>query len=135
MRAKNLASGGQSGMSLIEVLVSLLIFSFAFLGLISLQARAVQVSTDAEDRGRAALLANEIVSTMWMQKALTVTPAALAQWQNRVANQAASGLPSSSGNVSTPDADGVVTVTVAWQAPSKIATAQQSRYVTQVMMP
>ena len=55
-------------MTLIEVLVSLLIFSFGFLGLIGMQARAVQLSTDAEDRSRAALLANDIVTTMWTQK-------------------------------------------------------------------
>ncbi len=125
----------QSGMSLIEVLISLLLFSFAFLGLIAMQARAVQASTDAEDRSRAALLAGEIVTTMWTQKDMTLPSAMIGEWRARVADQTVSGLPASAGSVSAPDANGVVTVTISWRAPSRLSTDQSSQYVTQVMMP
>ncbi|MES2832164.1 MAG: type IV pilus modification protein PilV [Pseudomonadota bacterium] len=125
----------QSGMSLIEVLVSLLIFSFAFLGLIALQARAVQASTDAEDRSRASLLANEIISTMWTQKNLSLPPATTAAWEARVRDEAVSGLPGSRGDISLPDANGVVTVEIIWRAPFRKVSDQDSRYKTQVTMP
>ena len=49
-----------AGVSLIEVLVSILIFSFGIVGLIGLQARALQYSTSAEDTTRAALLASDL---------------------------------------------------------------------------
>lgn len=126
---------GQTGMTLIEVLVSLLIFSFGFLGLIGMQARAVQLSTDAEDRSRAALLANEIVASMWIQKTMVLPAATVTAWQTRVGDQTVSGLPNSSGTVSAPDASGLTTVTITWHPASRKSTEADSKYVTQVMMP
>lgn len=122
------------GMTLIEVLVSLLIFSFGFLGLIGMQAKAVQISTDAEDRSRASLLANEIVSKMWMNKSLSVSQSDKNVWIARVQDPSVSGLPSAGGDVSVP-VNGLVTVTVTWRSPSRKATDPDSRYLTQVMMP
>lgn len=135
MKTAKLPRKRQSGMSLIEVLISLLIFSFAFLGLIAMQGRAVQASTDAEDRSRAAMMASEIVATMWTQKNMALPATTITDWQARVANPAASGLPGSSGTISAPDTDGVVTVTVTWRAPARLASDQSSQYVTQVVMP
>ena len=125
----------QKGMTLIEVLVSLLIFSFGFLGLIGMQARALQVSTDAEDRSRAALLANEIVSSMWTQNTVNLPTATITAWQARVADQSAFGLPASSGTVSLPDASGMVQVSITWRSPSRKSTDASSQYFTQVMLP
>jgi type IV pilus assembly protein PilV len=81
-------------MALIEALVSILIFSFGILGLIGLEASAIDYSVNAEDRTRASLLANEIASSMWLTGTVNVAAAA---WQARVANQAQGGLPN--GNV------------------------------------
>jgi type IV pilus assembly protein PilV len=122
------------GMTLIEVLVSLLIFSFGFLGLIGMQAKAVQISTDAEDRSRASLLANEIVSKMWMNKSLSVSQSDKNAWIARVQDPSVSGLPSAGGDVSNP-VNGLVTVTVTWRSPARNVSASDSQYVTQVMMP
>lgn len=122
------------GMTLIEVLVSLLIFSFGFLGLIGMQARAVQISTDAEDRNRASLLANEIVSQMWMQKSLTLPQSTIDAWVLRVRNQSTSKLPQSNGTVGTPDATNLVKITIQWRSPSRKMGEPDSQYVTQVMM-
>ncbi|SFC61658.1 prepilin-type N-terminal cleavage/methylation domain-containing protein [Collimonas sp. OK412] len=120
----------QSGMSLIEVLISMLIFSFAILGLVSLQVNAVKVSYGAEDRTRAALMANEIIATMWTKK--TLNPS-LTSWQTRLADPTVSGLPgSATGTVSGADASGVVTITITWQEPS---TKSTDNYITQVAMP
>lgn len=121
-----------TGMTLIEVLIALLLFSFCFLGLVGMQAKAVQLSVDGENRTRAAILANEITAAMIMQN--TLTPP-LGDWQARVQDERTSGLPGSFGHVDPADVDGTVTVTITWHAPSKIATAQDSRYVTQVALP
>lgn len=120
----------QSGMSLIEVLISMLIFSFAILGLVSLQVNAVKVSYGAEDRTRAALMANEIIATMWTKK--TLSPS-LTSWKTRLADPTVSGLPgSATGTVGAADANGVVTITITWQEPSSTTT---DSYITQVAMP
>lgn len=122
----------QHGMTLVEVMVSLLIFSFGFLGMISMQARAIQISSDAQDRSRAALFANEIVSTMWMQNSTTVAAADYNAWIARIKNTTAGGLPNSSGSIT--DVNGVITVTITWRAPLRASTSvQASTYSTQLM--
>ena len=46
------------GVTLIESLVALLVLSFGVMGVVALQGRALQYAVDAEDRNRAALLAD-----------------------------------------------------------------------------
>lgn len=67
-------------MALIEVLVSLLLFAFGLLGLIGLEATAINLSVDSEDRSRAALFASEIASYMWANNSVTVPAAQLTTW-------------------------------------------------------
>lgn len=67
----------QHGVALLEVLISILIFSFGILGLIGLQARAIGFSLDAEDRNRAALLADDVASLMWLNNSVTLPAADL----------------------------------------------------------
>ena len=126
---------GQAGVLLLEVLISILIFSFAFLGLVALQARAVQFSVDAEDRNRAALLANELVSTMWGQKSTDKGALAteIANWTTKVQKVDESGLPNASTTVSNADANGVVTITINWTPVGASSTPHS--YLTQVVMP
>jgi type IV pilus assembly protein PilV len=118
----------QAGMSLIEVLTALLIFSIGILGLVGLQTQAVQFSTSAEDSNRAALLANEIVSTMWVNQSATVPSADYLAWQARVADPKVDGLPNGAGLVAV--AGNEATVTITWRAPNAPA-GTQNRYVTQ----
>lgn len=54
----------QTGTSLIEVLVALLILSIGLLGLAMLQGKSLRVNTDALFRSEATLLANEIIESM-----------------------------------------------------------------------
>ena len=119
-------------MTLIEVLIALLLFSSSFLGLVGMQAYAVQASVDSENRTRAAILANEIAATMLLQN--TLTPSVTA-WQARVRNETISGLPMGTGDVSPADADGTVTVTITWRPTSRTASAPASRYFTKVALP
>jgi len=129
----------QIGVSLIEVLVAILIFSFGIVGLMGLQARALQYSTSAEDTSRAALLANEMGTIMVVSR--TVDPTALipagaySAWQVRVADTANGGLPSGVGTVAY--SGNTATITIQWQpqtnAGSSINTTSQ--FVTHVTIP
>jgi type IV pilus assembly protein PilV len=118
----------QAGFSLIEVLTAILIFSLGILGLVGLQTQAIQFSTSAEDSNRAAMLANEIVATMWVNQSATVPDAALTAWQARVADPKVDGLPNGVGDVDV--AGNQATITITWRAPNAPA-GSQNRYVTQ----
>lgn len=125
----------QQGMSLIEVLVSLVIFTIGVLGMVGLQARATQLAFDAEDRTRATLLANELASQMWAAGTTGVDKSVVDAWQRRLADPAAGGLPNAEGDVSAPDGDGVVTIRITWRSPAKLPSDSDSSYVTKVVQP
>lgn len=67
----------QGGSVLIEAMVSVVIFSFGLLALISMQSAAVRSTTDAKYRADASFLANQIIGEMW-----GVAPANLAGYSN-----------------------------------------------------
>jgi type IV pilus assembly protein PilV len=54
------------GFMLLEVLIAMLIFALGVLGLVGLQASAVQQSSQAKYRTDATLLANELIGAMWV---------------------------------------------------------------------
>ena len=125
----------QRGVALLEVMVSILLFSIGLLGLLGLQARAISMSVDAEDRNRAALFANEIASSMWLSNSSVVdVDAGSPSWKDRVKDATASGL-----------SKGLVTVTavtprsadiqITWKAPQRDDSEQDSRLVTRVTLP
>lgn len=122
------------GVALVEVLIALLIFMVGVLGIVGLQARAVQFSVQAEDRSRAALLANELVASMWQHKSAALPEDELQAWQGRVA----AALPEGRGAIDDA-ADGVVSVSIEWHAPGTprrdSAEAQPHRYRTKVVLP
>lgn len=64
-KTKAIFSMRQGGMSLIEVLISVLLFAFGVLALVGLQASAISYSRDAKYRADAAFLAEQIVGVMW----------------------------------------------------------------------
>ncbi len=57
------------GMSLTEVLVSVVIFAIGVLGLFSSHATAFNTYTDAKYRVDASLLADRLISEMWVDRA------------------------------------------------------------------
>lgn len=127
----------QTGATLIEVMVSLMVFSLGVLGMVAMQGKAITYAVDSENRSRAALLANEIVAAMWAEG--TAAPSTQTDWLARVKDPAASGLPDASGVISpsTDDVTGITTtkVTITWRAPSKISSEGDSTYFTQVVIP
>ena len=91
----------QHGVAMIEVLVAVLILSFGVLGLIGLQARAVNVANDAEERNQAALLADEIIAAMWINRSTTVADDDVTAWDTTVGSR----LPNGDGTVTAVPGD------------------------------
>ena len=113
---------------LLEVLVALLLFSFCLLGIVAMHARAISLSADAQYRNRAALLANEMVSSMWLSG---VNMTDCSAWESKVADTQATGLPDGRCEVSPPK-NKTTTITIYWKAP---ANDQASSYTTTVVLP
>jgi len=134
-----LSSGheSQSGVALIEVLVSILLFSLGILGLIGLQARAISLSVDAEDRNRAALIANDIATTMWTQRTIAIDPAAgTPSWNDRASNPQAGGLPGGTVTITAVAATtNTADILITWRSPQRSASEQDSRLTTRVALP
>ena len=63
----------QSGFTLIEVLISVLIFALGILALVGLQASAVKFSTDAQQRAEATFLADQLLARMLIADPTTAT--------------------------------------------------------------
>lgn len=124
------------GVTVVEVLCAILLFTIGVLGLVKLQARASTAAVDAEDRSRAALMAEELISTMWLRKTASLDSATLTAWETRLSDTSAQGLPGSP-SYSVTTASGVTSVTITWQEPSRVqaASAVTSRYTTQVAIP
>lgn len=118
-------------MTLLEVLVSILIFSIGILGLVALHARATQYSIDAEDRNRAALLANEIASQMLARQTLSLPPAIVDAWQERVGNAAVDGLSNGQGVITVNG--NLADISITWRPPNR-PSGQESRLTTQVVL-
>lgn len=125
---------GARGMSMIEVLVAIVLISFGILGLVSLQARAVQFSVSAEDSQRAALLAGELATTMWGANTVSLDANVIAAWADRVADPSIAGLPNATGTVDVDASGDIARITVQWRA-NHAATGQENRYVTDVVIP
>ncbi|MEJ5153092.1 type IV pilus modification protein PilV [Comamonas sp. MYb396] len=63
----------QRGVLLLEALIAILIFSLGILGVVGLQAASIKQATAAEDRAKAASLANDLISRMWSSNHATLS--------------------------------------------------------------
>jgi type IV pilus assembly protein PilV len=138
----------QGGMTMIEVLVAVVLLTIGLVGLLGLLATVTKNSSDAQDRNRAAMLANELAAAMWANNSVNVTTGPLLTAYNEwliTANSAnaagkAKGLnlvaqacvvcpPTTALPVgSTAQA---ATITIQWQAPYKAANTTNGTNVTQ----
>jgi type IV pilus assembly protein PilV len=119
-------------MGLIEVMLTVVLFSIGLIGLVGLQARAAQLAMSAEDTTRAALLADELAAVMWTSSSLTLADEVVQAWQARVANPAQGGLPNGVGAVVVAGDEAAITIT--WRPPAR-PVGGEHRYRTQVVMP
>lgn len=120
----------EAGFTLLEVLVAILICSFGLLGIIGLQARAMQYSVSSEDSTRAVMLANEITTEMYTLNSLNLPTTVIDAWQTRVATPAAGGLPRGEGTVEV--VGRVATITIEWSPPGPGSVT--NKYVTQLSL-
>jgi type IV pilus assembly protein PilV len=120
---------GSRGVSMIEVLAVIVLFSFGLIGVVGLQAKAVQFSVSAEDSNRAAMLANEMASAMWTNQSLILDPTVISDWNTAVGDPSGRGLPNGQGSVTV--AGTLATITVTWRAPHE-PVGTQHNYITHV---
>lgn len=129
----------QRGTTLLEVLVSILIFSFGILGLVGLQARATQFSLDAEDRNRAALYADDLAAQMRLSRSVNLSEAQIEAWTQRVQGLDAEGeptglgLPNADAEVTPNVAANTATINITWRHPQQ-AEGNENRLVTEVVL-
>ena len=121
----------QQGVMLIEVMVSILIFSIGVLALVGLQARMTSAQSDAKYRADAGYLASEVMGMMWSDLSnvanyngvACTSNARCSDWQTKVSNS----LPNGAGSVIVDATSQVVTVTVTWRHGSDDARTYTSR--------
>ena len=125
----NKITNKQTGALLIEVMISILIFSFGLLGLVGLQTVSSQNSVNSQDRTTAANLANELVADMWLKNSSTPSKVAgeITAWQARVTN---SGLPSAAGTATL--SGGATTIAIQWRPTARKTGESNSKYETTV---
>jgi type IV pilus assembly protein PilV len=143
----------QRGFTLIEVLISLLVFSLGVLSLVAVQATSVRLASDARYRATAAFLADQLLARMLISDPATAatfahlptgtgscapsgtasTNALMTEWLGEVAANLPNA-PSTSQQVVVNIAGSEVTVTVrlCWQqgneAPRTLSIVNQVQY-------
>lgn len=128
------ARSAQRGSTILEALISILLFSIGILAIIGLQAVSIKNSADAKYRTDASLLANQVIGQMWVSDKSNLAAnfnspdgAAYQAWAGNVA-ATMPGVSSSPLYQPTISVVGsAVTVTVHWLQPGE-STAHQ--YVT-----
>lgn len=134
--------GQQNGFAMVEAMVSILLFAVAILGLIAMQVNSVRFGGDAKYRSEASLLADQMISELWVATPANIPnyayaggtpPTGVDTWVTKVQ----SSLPgvTATTNVPTIQVDTSVdsgltvyraTVTVFWQAPGQSSARSHS---------
>lgn len=144
----------QQGVSLLEALISVLIFSVGILALVALQATSMRAANDAKFRADASYLANQLIGRMWTDRAnlanyahntagaftcdakvgTTVAApanASLAAWLATVA-ATLPGATSGAHRVVVGAGTNLVTITMCWQAGNDPRDVRQFDITTQI---
>lgn len=129
----------ERGFALIEVLVSLVIFSLGVVGLMGMQTRALQASTDAQDRSMAAMLANSATSEMWAIKSTSLSDTAVDAWKEQVS----ASLPRGEGEITENTSGSDATISIKWLSNTrKVKSTSDStdgeaknQFITKVVIP
>ena len=128
-------AGGQRGIALMECLMAMLIFSVGLLGLLGLEARVMNISVDSENRSRAALLAGEVASQMWLNNTVSATDPGVVAAGANANDQTQGGLPGGAVTVTAvPATTNAADITVTWHEISD-ATGPGSSLTTRVILP
>ena len=125
----------QQGFTLVEVLVSLLVFAFGVLGMVAFQAQATRLAVEASERNRAALMTNELAAAMWAAQSTTLPAATLTAWRSRLTDEKLGGLRAATYSIGTADAQGAVAITITWTSATRGSSGAAGRYTTTVALP
>ena len=118
---------------LIEALIGILIFSIGILAMLGMQAVAMQTTIDAKYRSEAGYLANQIIGTIWVDRAniskYATTYASAYTPRDNWLDEVATKLPQDTVTPANTDpvivvAGREVTVTVKWKRPGETAASQ-----------
>lgn len=115
------------GFALIEVLIAILIFSLAVLGLVGLQVSMARSQTSAKFRADAAALAHDLVGTMWLDMPNRGAYRSVGGATNCASHAPCKGwedrlhaiLPGSSHEIDPDAGTGDVTIKITWQVPNE----------------
>jgi type IV pilus assembly protein PilV len=124
----------QRGMALLECMMALLIFSVGVLGLLGLEARVMNISTDSENRNRAAMLAGEVASQMWLHNTVDPTAPAIIAAGANAGDETQGGVPGGVVTVTQIGTTNAADITVSWHEVSD-ATGASSTLTTRVVLP
>lgn len=104
----------QKGGTLIENMVAVLLISFASLGLIGLQTKAIAISNDSHDRNLVAILADDAVSMMQLNKSFKLTNDQKTAWEQALTD---SNIPNIKGVIKEDAATESSAITITWKVP------------------
>ena len=122
MRIRN----NQKGVTLLESLLGILLFSVGILAVVGMQAMAVRNVAESKYRMDASFLANQIIGEMWVNRTNLASyaytggtpPAVATTWVTHVANT----LPGTTTTLNPPlinISGNTVTITLRWQHPEE----------------
>ena len=143
-KASRLPQRHQRGVMLIEALIAILIFSIGILGIIGLQASAVQQSTDAKNRAEAAYLADQLMGQMWsgdrtvsnLQTKFNSCGSACTGWDSwyTTVKTVLPGVTDDTKPTVNVDDEGIVTISIFWRGPGEDASATPHRFDVQAQI-
>lgn len=105
----------QQGVVLLEAMIAILIFSFAVLGIVGLQAAMIKNVSDSKYRAEAAHIAQQTIGQMWADPGRLAASGVAATF---FSNPNVANLPSGTLTV-VPTAVEEYSVTVTWQQPGE----------------
>ena len=125
----------QRGSFLLEALIAILIVALGILGLVGLQARAMQDTDESQYRSEAAFLASDVISRMWVSNPNTLkadfetgtgTPYTdfVTLVQSRLPGSATDPTITVTQRGATPSTGFDVEVTIFWKPPSVVSATQ-----------
>ena len=125
MRIQPHSRSRQKGVSLLEALIGILIFSIGILAVVGMQAAAIKTVAESKYRMDAGFLANEIVGEMWANRTNLASyayaggtpPTVLTDWVAKV-NAALPGAAANPPTIAIA-AGNEITVTIFWQHPEE----------------
>jgi hypothetical protein len=76
-----------------------------------------------------------LVAVMWASQSVTPDATKYTDWTTRLSTESISGLRNASATIGTPDANGVVLITITWTSVARGSSGANGVYVTEFVVP